>query len=587
MQSVPDLIRSTLALREPHPVASYMIEGAWLRVAGHSEFALRFVSAWFGALAVAIFYRLVRQLGLPKRTALVAAGLLAISPYAIWHSQDARMYSISLALTLASTLLMLQVLGSRQWLPLAGYVGVTWLTLQTHYYAAYIIVAQNLFVFIRAIVSREERRSLPRWIAAQLLTGLLYLPWVLAAAQTLTGYSGNGDSPAFLALWQRSLSVFAVGETVPASVRTPVAILAAVLAVYGAVRLALSGPVGRRAALLAGLTLLVPLLTTWVGALRRPIFNERYIIAALPGLLLLIAASFAPSSVTPAQAGHAASRERWLPRSAALLASVLIGVMAFSLFLFYDDPAYSKSIGWRQLAAVMERHTRAWPANDVRAAQSFPDPTLWYYYDTGVDSVVIPPAAKDQARADALVRQLAEQGVERIVIAVQGSPGWDDNEIAPRALQGAYRLLLEVPVSGWRVQIYERAPAELDPVNVAFSSGLKLAAARVTPDRLIPGDVLPVNLSWRGGQALLSGTEKLTLQVLDAQGKVAAQVDQPFGQADLAADSAQYAVLLPRTLAPGAYRLIMAIYDPSKEGAPRVLTQDGADHVELRTFASP
>jgi hypothetical protein len=79
MQSVPELIRGTLALREPHPVASYVIQGAWLRVAGHSEFALRFVSAWFGALAVAIFYRLVRQLGLPRRTALIAPALAGLN----------------------------------------------------------------------------------------------------------------------------------------------------------------------------------------------------------------------------------------------------------------------------------------------------------------------------------------------------------------------------------------------------------------------------------------------------------------------------------------------------------------------------
>jgi hypothetical protein len=273
---------------------------------------------------------------------------------------------------------------------------------------------------------------------------------------------------------------------------------------------------------------------------------------------------------------------------AALLASAMVCVMAFSLYLFYNDPAYSKSIGWRQLAAVMERHTDGWPAaGNVVAAQSFPDPTLWYYYDTGVEGVVIPPAARNQARADALVQQLAEQGVERVVIAVQGSPGWDDNEIAPRALQGAYQLLLEVPVVNWRVQIYGRAPASLDPSSVAFSNGLRLEGTRVTPARLIPGDVLPIHLAWRGDPGALIGSEKITFQLLDAQGKLAAQVDQPFGQADLAADSAQYGLLLPRMLAPGAYRLIVALYNPSKEGAPRILTQDGADHVELKTFTSP
>lgn len=41
--------------------------------------------------------------------------------------------------------------------------------------------------------------------------------------------------------------------------------------------------------------------------------------------------------------------------------------------------------------------------------------------------------------------------------------------------------------------------------------------------------------------------------------------------------------MLPR----GEYRLILALYDPTKEGAPRILTADGADHVELKAFSGP
>ncbi len=299
LQTVPELIRSTLSLREPHPVASYVVEGAWLQLAGQTEFAqtefaLRFVSVWFGVLAVVLLYRLVRELRLPKPAGILAAGLLAFSPYAIWHSQDARMYSISLALTLASTVLMLRAMDRRRPALWAAYVAITWLALQTHYYAAYIIVAQNVFVLTRAIVSREERRSLPAWVAAQAATGLLYLPWLVAARATLSAYAGNGDSPGFLALWLRSLAVFAAGETMPAELRTVLALLAGILAVCGAIRLFLSGSTGRRALWLALLLLLVPLLITWVGAISRPIFNERYIIAALPGFVLLVAAAFAP-----------------------------------------------------------------------------------------------------------------------------------------------------------------------------------------------------------------------------------------------------------------------------------------------------
>jgi uncharacterized membrane protein len=298
LEPIGNLIRSTIALKEPHPVASYAIQGAWIGVAGHTEFALRFVSAWFGSLAVPLAYALARRLGLPRLTAAAAAAFVAISPYAIWHSQDARMYSISLALTLASMLLMLEALmGRRRW-AWAAYVVVTWLALQTHYYAAYIVVAQNLYVLGRALVNAEERRRVLPWLGAQVVTGLLYLPWLIAARSTLTGYVGNGDSPDLLGMWLRSLSVFAVGETLPPPQRGLAAYLAALLALVGAYRLYRSGASGRRALWLAALYLVAPLMITWAAALSRPIFNERYIIAALPGFALLAAAAVTPQRAT-------------------------------------------------------------------------------------------------------------------------------------------------------------------------------------------------------------------------------------------------------------------------------------------------
>src|SRR5690606_1228999 len=118
----------------------------WLDWVGHSEFALRYAGVIWSVLAVAILCRLARRLALPVGMAGVAALLFALSPYAVWHSQDARMYNLSLCLTLASTWLMIEALqrGRRRvWL---AYLLVTWLALHTHYFALFIVVAQNLFV---------------------------------------------------------------------------------------------------------------------------------------------------------------------------------------------------------------------------------------------------------------------------------------------------------------------------------------------------------------------------------------------------------------------------------------------------------
>ncbi len=386
---------------------------------------------------------------------------------------------------------------------------------------------------------------------------------------------GNGDSPGFVSLWLRSLGVFAVGETMPAGQRAAVGVLAAILALLGALRLARSAA-GRRALWLLVPYLLAPLLITWAGALARPIFNERYIIAALPGLLLMIA------GVAGRPGGRAADRPVVYVR-AALLAVLLVATLA-SLLHYYDDPAYSKSRGWRQLAAVLDRYSRSWPEAKVRLAQTYPDPTLWYYVTSGVDHFVLPPAANDESRARALVNQLAAQDVQRVVVAVQPSENWDDSEIAARTLEEAYKLIGETPVGDWRVRVYERPPSELPAAAISFANGLQLAGAAVLSERLSPGDVVSITMQWQDGQQSLSGNEKLTLQLLDAGSKVIAQIDQPFGQADLEAAPATYSLPLARTLPAGSYRLIAALYDPTVEGSPRLQTLDGNDHVVLASY---
>jgi len=580
LEPFDQIVRSTIALREPHPVASYFLQKAWFGLAGHSEFALRFLSVWFGVLAVALLYRLGRRLELGRRVAALAAGLLALSPYAIWHSQDARMYSMSLALTLASTLLMLEALARRRRIWWAGYVAAAFLALHTHYYAAYVIAAQNLFVLGRAVWIRAARRDLRPWLAAQIATGLLYLPWLIAARATLTGYVGNGDSPGFWAMWVRALSVFAAGESVPGEQRLLLAALAAGLIAIGAVRLGMAGPRGRRGLWLLGLYLCVPLLATWLGAQSRPIFNERYLVAALPGFYLLAAAAIGREDRRPADrdAAAAALLGRLAP------AALLTGLAAFgllSLGRYYADPAYSKTRGWRTLAAVLARHSAGYAPAGVRVAQTYPDPTLWYYYDGPSDHLVLPPAAHDAAAADAAVTRLVEQGVERVVVAVQETAAWDARGIAPAALAKHYALLAETPVAGWRVQVYERPPAILPAADVPFVAGFRLAAASVAARRVAPGDVLAIYLRWDGPADALRGSEKITLQLLDAQGRLVAQTDRPFTAADLTAGMTRDTLVIPRYLVPGRYRLILALYDPARPGAPRLLTAAGADAVEL------
>ena len=120
---------------------------------------------------------------------------------------------------------------------------------------------------------------------------------------------------------------------------------------------------------------------------------------------------------------------------------------------------------------------------------------------------------------------------------------------------------------------------------------MTLARAAIQNERLEPGGPLVVYLLWDGDATRLTGSEKLTLQVLDETGALVAQTDAPFARDELDRDGAArpraYAITLPWTLPQGSYHLIAALYDPEQEGAPRILTREGADIVTLGTVAMP
>ncbi len=82
-----------------HPPLHALLLGQWMAIAGSSEFAARFLSVWFAVLAVALTYRLGRRL-LGATAGTMGALLLAGSAFAVWYAQEARGYSLLLALTL-------------------------------------------------------------------------------------------------------------------------------------------------------------------------------------------------------------------------------------------------------------------------------------------------------------------------------------------------------------------------------------------------------------------------------------------------------------------------------------------------------
>ena len=579
-----EIIDATIELQEPHPVASYFVQRAWLGVAGDSELALRFPPAWFGVLAVALLLRLAMRLGFRRGPALLAMALLAISPYAIWHAQDARMYSMSLALTIAAVWLGIETLQRQRVAWGLAYTAAAWVALHTHYYAVFVLVALNLFVLTRAIFVPRTRANLATWIMWQMLVGALYLPWLASAASILGNYGGNGDSPALAAMVERSLSVFAVGESVPVAQRLLWAGVAALLLLIGGVRLLLGTAADRRNLWLLVLYLAVPVLAIWYSAQSRPIFNERYLVASAPPFYLLVAAAFDGRSVS--------RRPELLVKGVSLAAlALLVAGMIFSLSHYYTDPTYSKSRGWRDLAAALTRLGTGVPDEQVRIAQNFPDPTLWYYYRGPIEHVVLPPADNDRAGAEDAVAQLAGAGVRRVILPAQPAANWDNGEIAAMALAARYDNVHGEQVGVWPVSVFAGPPDRaIDRVlDVEFENGVILRGVTDIDGAPLarPGLLTPAIFWTIPNQPGNLDSLKVTVQLLDGGGQLVAQQDLPLTAARAIGGGEHlrtFGLPLPAELAPGTYRLIAGLYDGAAEGAPRVLTTAGADAVELAVF---
>lgn len=81
-----------------HPPTFYFLLHLW-RAAGEGDFWLRYPSAFFSVLSVALMYGLARYL-FNRRVAQVSAFWMAISPFQLYYAQEVRMYAMTTAFVL-------------------------------------------------------------------------------------------------------------------------------------------------------------------------------------------------------------------------------------------------------------------------------------------------------------------------------------------------------------------------------------------------------------------------------------------------------------------------------------------------------
>ena len=170
---------------------------AWAagRVLGQSDAALRLLSVLAGTAAVPALFAVARRL-FNQRVALLAAALLAVSPYQVYYSQEHRYYAL---LLLLGTLMLGWLLRAwrfgepattrirgRRWGSWIAYVATAALLFYTHPIAALLLLSLGLagvgLLLGRGITWRQGRAFLMSQVVILLLMMLWGLfPWVHGA----------------------------------------------------------------------------------------------------------------------------------------------------------------------------------------------------------------------------------------------------------------------------------------------------------------------------------------------------------------------------------------------------------------------
>jgi len=179
-------IAQTLAQQSTHPPLFFCLMHSWLRFTGTEQlaWALRSFPALIGVGAIAAIYVLNRLIFSPI-AGLIAAALMAVSPFAVYLSQEARHYTLPMLLiilALLALILIQQRLYHQQmpspWLWL-GWGMVNSIGCYVHYFFLLAVIAQVL-TLISGMMWYRRRLPGGSWGAVALVMAgmaVSYLPW--------------------------------------------------------------------------------------------------------------------------------------------------------------------------------------------------------------------------------------------------------------------------------------------------------------------------------------------------------------------------------------------------------------------------
>ncbi len=349
---------------ESAPPLYYAVAWLWTQFTGTGEFGLRSVSAVAGIATVPVAYLFGAELS-SRRAGIVAAALVAVNPMLLWYSQEARAYALFVLLTALSLLYFARALERGRRRDSIAWGIASALALATHYFAAFPIAAEALWLLRRR--GRETGGAFPgAWIilgAGLLLSPLLLHQMSFSHAEWIANFTLGHR----LAETGTSFALGETGDIIAEPTHPLLALAPALIVAAGLALVLLRGERRERRAaaiplLVAATTICVPVALALLAA------SKDYVLARnlLPALVPLLAAVAIGLSLRRAR------------RTGAVLAALLVAYsLAFSVWASVS-PALQRP-DWHAVARALGEPTTP----RAMVTWTIGEAPLRYYLSTG------------------------------------------------------------------------------------------------------------------------------------------------------------------------------------------------------------
>jgi uncharacterized membrane protein len=360
-----------------HPPFYYILLRGWNFFFENSLFSLRLFSVLFSILATISIYIFVKQAFKNRNLALFSSLLFVLSCFQIQYAMEARMYSLGTFLVIISSYFLLKAIETKKWNWWLFYAIATSLGIYTHYFVAFWIFAQGLYLVYA--VYQDVKFSITAWLknknfqfglSSYILVAVSYIPWIgTFIKQTMQVQQDYWIPPINTWSIPNTFSKMTSGGTVdPAKSGYVLVFLMAMI--FLAIILFLKRNQAREKWLIV-FSLIIPFLLTVALSVKRPIYVDRYFIFGFPFYSVLLAGAIL------------SIKNKWMKNFL-----IIIAILGFSIAfpIRWNRLDIEKKPGMAGASAYLNKEFK--PNEKIFVGSSFVYFTFKYYNQTNTNPLL-------------------------------------------------------------------------------------------------------------------------------------------------------------------------------------------------------